>query len=53
MTPTRQPTLCDVPGCTNQARALVEFKMTYADEVVRLLCRSHARTLLVASGYAA
>ncbi len=45
-----KPVLCDVPRCTRKAKTIVEFTATNG-KLIRLLCNSHARVLVVASGY--
>lgn len=45
-----KPVLCDVPRCTRTAATIVEFTAA-SGTLVRLLCNSHARVLVVASGY--
>ena len=46
-----KPVQCDVNNCTRTTTTIVTFLNINSGELVRMLCNSHARTLVVASGY--
>ncbi len=46
-----KPVLCDVDGCTRKVTTIVSFLNVNSGELIRFLCNSHARVLVVASGY--
>lgn len=45
------PVRCDVRDCARQARSIVEVRHAQGFDATRLLCRSHMRTILEASGF--